>query len=393
VDKLSDGECSASEKTRAEAHLTECETCREHYRFLKALPEAAQSSPLPDPPEAYWELLPGKIMARIERETAKESKGWLAVWFTSGYLKWAGAMAAVVVAAVIGLEVADRWQPSDENPNISTASTSVSDRETEPDPPGTAIDPEEILEQAQPTVPKPPEKRRLSQADEPQPEPAAPPSRARERDANEVAPRAVPAPSAPPPPTDSRGSAEESQAEPLPNRVPTAAPGPTSGRAPGGKEEVASLAAAREIEEPRAKQVVSLQEATAVDEVTAERSGIEAEVEDKVAFSLEQRQLPSSKKGLRATSIETSDRSESELLTLCKSLRDYLESYPDSAGSLEARYRLARCSINLFQLGPTEDRRRQAVEDGEAFVEAAPEDERAEEINRFISSLKESKNN
>ena len=52
-------------------------------------------------------------MARIEQEeTAKISKGWLSRWFTPAQLRWAGAMAAGVVAVVISLEVIDLWQPA-----------------------------------------------------------------------------------------------------------------------------------------------------------------------------------------------------------------------------------------------------------------------------------------
>ena len=103
IEKLADGEAAPSEKARAEAHMEACDSCRAHFRFLAALPEAARKAPLPQPPEMYWEVLPRKVMARIDKKhSPKSSPGRLAAW--SG-LRWLGAVAAAVIAVVVGLEV------------------------------------------------------------------------------------------------------------------------------------------------------------------------------------------------------------------------------------------------------------------------------------------------
>lgn len=395
IERLSDGECSPSEKTRAEAHLAECETCREHFRFLKALPEAARSAPLPEPTDAYWDILPRKIMARIEQEeTATDLKGWLSRWFTPANLRWAGAMAAGVVAVVISLEVIDRWQPSDPPLEHSSEPKLAMEQEIDRDSP-VPVELGETRGEARTAGAEPLKKSTV--ADKPQPQSAAAPPKPAVEENVEAKPQETAVPASPP---LSRMTSSESEPERPRRSAPTVAPSPGPGRARTAKEEV-SILAAREIEEPRAKHMTSLQEATSVDEVAVdsvevEETGLGAEVDDeaRVAFgSLEQRYLRSSKQSLRTTSTGASGTSEPELLAKCRSWRDYLQRYPDSAEALEARYRLARCSIDLYHSRPTEERRLQATEDATAFLAVAPEDERTEEIERSISTLRESKNN
>ena len=241
-------------------------------------------------------------------------------------------------------------------------------------------EPGETLEAARPAEPEPLKK--STAADKPQPKSTAPPEPALEEDVAEVAPQETPIPAAPPSPSPSRLTAVESEPERPRPSASTVAPSPAPGRAERQKEEVRTLSV-REIEEPRARQMASLQEATTVDPVAIEGRGAEVDDEARLAFgSLERRYLRSGKQSLRTTSTDASGSSEPELLAKCRSWRDYLEKYPDSVESLEARYRLARCSIDLHHLHPTEERRNQAVEDAEAFLEVAPEDERAKEIER-----------
>ena len=110
VEKLADGEVTSAEKREAEAHLKACEDCREHFRFLKALPNAARQASPSEPPEIYWEALPRKIMARIARMEEREKPaagGWFFGLLSPSGLRWAGAVAAALVAAVVGLQVLD----------------------------------------------------------------------------------------------------------------------------------------------------------------------------------------------------------------------------------------------------------------------------------------------
>jgi hypothetical protein len=106
VEKLADGECMESERARAEAHLAECESCREHFGFVQALSEAGRKVPLPEPPGAYWDVLPRKVMARIEKEQSTQSSGgWFLQIFAAPRLRWLGAIAAGVIAVVLSYEV------------------------------------------------------------------------------------------------------------------------------------------------------------------------------------------------------------------------------------------------------------------------------------------------
>jgi hypothetical protein len=305
-------------------------------------------------------------------------------------------MAAGVVAIVFGLEVVERWEPVERPLQPSADAKLAQDREIELHAP-MAAEPSETRGETQSLGPEPmtaePEPlKKSTAAKERQPQPTATPRPKEEADITEVAPKESPAPPmSPKAAAVSRMAAAESE----PSVV---APSPAPGRARRDKEEVGTLAV-REVEQPRVQQMTSLQEAQAVDEVAeversaevaAERRSAEADNDARVAFaSLERRYPRSSKQSLRTTSTGASGSSEPELLAKCKNWRDYIEQYPDSAESIEARYRLARCSIDLFNLRPMEERRLQAVKDGEAFVEVAPEDERAEEIERLISSLRE----
>jgi hypothetical protein len=336
-------------------------------------------------------------MARIEREgTTKVSEGWISSWLTLSHLRWAGAMAAGVVAIVIGLQVVERWQPV-EPPLQPSADAEPAQREIELDSP-MAAEPGEIHGETRPSLKK-------AAADtEPQPETAATPEpKLREEiEVAEVAPEESPARMSLEAPAVARPAAAESEPERPPRSAPPVAPGTNPGRARRDKGGIGSLAV-REVEEPHALPMASIPEAQAVDTVASKERSAEVAVEGRrtepndearVAFAaLERRHLRSGKHGLRTTATGASGSSELELLEMCSHWRDYIEKYPDSVESLEARYRLAKCSIDLCNMRPTEEMRLQAVEDGESFAEAAPEDERVEEINRLIRALRETKEN
>ena len=69
VEKLADGEASADEKALAEQHVSSCTDCRSHYTFVKALASASEKIELPPaPPQAYWEHLPSRIIARLHED-------------------------------------------------------------------------------------------------------------------------------------------------------------------------------------------------------------------------------------------------------------------------------------------------------------------------------------
>ena len=106
IEKLADGECSTAEKENVRAHLEACGACREHLEFLKALPGAARRTTLPEPPGAYWEALPRKVMARIEEEQSPQKRStWLPGWFAPAQLRWLAVVAAGLMALVLSYEV------------------------------------------------------------------------------------------------------------------------------------------------------------------------------------------------------------------------------------------------------------------------------------------------
>ena len=87
VEKLADGEASADEKALAEQHVSSCTDCRSHYTFVKALASASEKIELPPaPPQAYWEHLPSRIIARLHED---ESPG---IWQQSTTTRKAGGL-------------------------------------------------------------------------------------------------------------------------------------------------------------------------------------------------------------------------------------------------------------------------------------------------------------
>jgi hypothetical protein len=102
IEKLWDGEASADEKRAAETHLATCRDCRLHLEFLVSTGELARR-PLPEPPESYWELVPRRVLARIEDQPAR---GWFSSFlFAPSTLRWGALGATLIVVAAVSLTV------------------------------------------------------------------------------------------------------------------------------------------------------------------------------------------------------------------------------------------------------------------------------------------------
>lgn len=106
VEKLADKEASAAEKRAAESHLTECSSCRSHLEFLLSLSKEARSMSFPEPPDAYWEHLPRRVLDRIETEAGRTSRGrFFRILLASSTLRWGALGATLLVLATFGISV------------------------------------------------------------------------------------------------------------------------------------------------------------------------------------------------------------------------------------------------------------------------------------------------
>ncbi|MEE9179282.1 MAG: hypothetical protein V3U22_00175, partial [Vicinamibacteria bacterium] len=80
--------------------------------------------------------------------------------------------------------------------------------------------------------------------------------------------------------------------------------------------------------------------------------------------------------------------SDAELETECDDWRQFLARYPGDEREADARYRLALCSIALFDRSPSEDNRRPALDDAASYLDVATDEERAEAIRRALARIR-----
>lgn len=363
IEKLADGECSPEERTRAEAHVRLCGSCREHLEFLRTLPQAMKEASPSEPPDAYWQQLPRKIMERIGREPHADRRrppgSVLATSSGLSSLRWWAAVAAALVAAVVGREVMLSTDPSTREPSRAEL--------TAPESPPGSRDP----------VPGPGvETPRRQEATEAAPEPAEPRSLEQTVRGGAIAPLAE-APSSPSETeraerpeemADSRsfqeGEGKEANEDDLAPPATLGRTGETGGRvAPKAETE-------SEMEEERLRR---------------RAVGVRGEEELRVGDQPPPRapfggKLSSADEDLGIANERTSAED-------CEIFRRMLADEADRDVQLEIRYRLAQCSIRRYEARPDDETRRQALEDAFSFVELGPEDPRAEAIRRELRRL------
>ena len=97
-----DGELTAADRARVDAHLRGCTECR---ALLADLARADQAARVPDPGPAYWDRFNARVMDRVEREAdgpkvalLRPKHGWMRQQLR--YLVPAAAAAALVVGIV-----------------------------------------------------------------------------------------------------------------------------------------------------------------------------------------------------------------------------------------------------------------------------------------------------
>jgi len=86
-----------------ERHLEVCEDCRTELALLRMMSE----EPVPDPGEAFWAAMPGRIFREVEAQKKQKASPWLP--FGRGTLifprwAWAGASVFLVAAVILLLD-------------------------------------------------------------------------------------------------------------------------------------------------------------------------------------------------------------------------------------------------------------------------------------------------
>jgi len=137
VDRLSaylDNELDGLERGRVDKHLGDCAACARHLEELLTVDEAARRLELSEPPEGYFETLPGRLRERLRVEARPRRRYVLPAW------TWAAA-AAVLVAVIAPVLLVPSLLRARIAPPPTTAPEVVAPAE-----PGTAAD--RVAEQA-----------------------------------------------------------------------------------------------------------------------------------------------------------------------------------------------------------------------------------------------------
>ncbi len=327
VEKLVDGEATAEEKARAENHLEDCETCRAHYAFLMSIAELGQKRRLPEPKESYWESLSRNVLARI----AEEKEGWPAgnVGLRARAILGGTAMRFAGLAAGVLLAVAVVWNVTSTRPHAPSSS---------------------------------------------------------EADSVTVSPRSATTP-----------FAEQEEARAQPPSKAAAAPEPRWRAAAESREKSADRVTSEEGREPEPPVAAKSMEYVQAPEVPLVQD-FEPAAQSQNAPRASAAGVPSTEaKRARAadeavTTLGSASRllpppSEAEPRDSCEGFRQALRTVGEGEDAIDVRFQLARCELARYESEPSEEARRRALADGEAFLVLEPEGSRAEEIRQAISRV------
>jgi hypothetical protein len=97
-----------AEGTRAEssaAHLVTCEACRHQLVLLRATMSTAEAFEVPEPSQLFWNHLSARVREAVAAEGAPRGRSWFGwgSWLTVPMV--AGALAAVVLAALVTMRM------------------------------------------------------------------------------------------------------------------------------------------------------------------------------------------------------------------------------------------------------------------------------------------------
>lgn len=356
VEKLADGEATPHERAEAEAHIDSCEDCHSHYQFVHALESASEAINWHEPPESYWQHLPSKVLARLDREP--ERKGFWGMLFAPAVLRFGAVAATLTVVVAVGLTVL-RDDPAQLEPQLAQSPASGKRQDDEK----SVIAEESLAEPERALGAQPEPERQLGLAGRPSPSAgvASTPNEPARRQRLE-APPAQSVPAAPAlqaaeaVPADLEGEIEEvEQAWEVTN--------------PAGLEG-GVVAPAEPAEDPPAARQNRLRSFAESADVAGEsrraRDADEQYEQDELA---------------RDPGLSAAKLSRASGVDVCAGWRRYLEQNGDEGSeSIEARYQVAVCSFGELDVIPSAEARERASEDAAAFLALESEGERAEEI-------------
>ncbi len=406
VEKLADGEASAREKASVESHLEGCSSCRTHLEFVSALPAVMDRSRLAEPPVSYWDILPQKVVRRLDRE-ARRSRFW-----TPAKMSWAGLAAAAMIVLVVGRSVYRDWQHQQAALVEETAASRAPQARSLPSQTAEAAKEEDFAGAdgsigASGTVGAVVEGRpEEARASEPQaagvvgetarrPSPPASP------------PTSTPEPAAPP---------RDGPADEAPQRQPksavlatldslevsavaeTVAPDEEAEAEPADARDDASAKALRKSStasgpsrpnEPSAQRTRAFAARSAAAPAEADASPARLQQSNEMAEA--DPGAPGAEDAFRTILAqyrdETAEVDAERRSRECDAWRQFVERHGESPTGSDGRYRLARCSIALAEARPSESARDQAVRDAEVFLSREPTGERADEIREAVGRL------
>lgn len=190
------------------------------------------------------------------------------------------------------------------------------------------------------------------------------------------------------PPAESSNGAETSKTvEPADQPESPRAPEPTSPAAPALRQAPAGEPAVARDERTRSRAEEGVESPREAEEVQSAATAGAVEGASARSQSEPSRREAFSEKGTSVDALSVEGRSAAG--DDCERWRRYLQdTVPESEDAVEARYRLASCSIERFRREGTEALRETAVAEAQAFLEVEGEGPRATEIREALEQLR-----
>jgi hypothetical protein len=382
ADRLSaylDDALDGIERSRVEKHLGSCPECARHLEELLAVDEATRRLELVEPPEGYFEALPGRLRERARAEAPAPKRFVVPAW------TWAAA-AAVLVAVVAPLVLAppslrtpDATAPAFE-PGVTAPAGEESPGGARPEPLATAergAEPAATDEAA--------EQRVAGERDENLARPTPAPAGASLAMRGE-APAAPPGPAAVPVPQQgfapAAGEVMRAKAE-APVELSEGVPGGVSEGVPGGV--VGGIVGGLPDASPPARRAGEpvLKAAGAEDKAT--RAAVARQVADREIKKRGAEPPASETAAFEALVTRTAGTAE-DARALREAWRAFVTKHPAGPRVDEARVRVIETGLVAFRLGADPADRETALADANAYL-ARPEAAQVERVRQALSAL------
>jgi hypothetical protein len=397
ADRLSaylDDALDGIERRRVEQHLRECGACTRHLEELLAVDEASRRLELPEPPDGYFEALPGRLRERARQEGQPRRPRLLVP-------TWAWAAAAAVLVAVIvpmlfmpslmrarvAAPAATRDVAASPGTDSTDAMLAFEDRAKREAPADEKVARDEGLAGAPPATGVPPAR---GAADRVVAQRAAPSER---QDRPAFAPG--PAPAAPAAePEGGRPAAARAAAGPASSDLARREEPEAARRAAASEEEaVAQAFAARPRTQPvlagRVAEQVARPEPSPADKKTAAAAPAAAAVAPpqraEKALAVK---APAPDTG-EATFLDLQKRpatTTEEARALREAWRQFAAAHPEAPQADEARVRVVEAGLQAYRLGQDAKDRALAEADAAAYLERDDAAQR-ERVRRLLASL------